>query len=96
MILPIPIEDLDAVPVFYLCRAFHESGIDAAEGANNMGWFHSKNDIPDSSRFLRTIGLRPMRESKDGEPSIYRKTVKYEQAVKLCEAMHYDPIDLGL
>jgi len=93
--MQIPIEDLDNVPVKYLQQAFEESSVDAQQGANNMGWFHS-NETADSSRFLRTIGLRPINQSRADRPDSYRTHVKYELAVRLAEAMQYDPVDLGL
>lgn len=92
----VPVEDLDRVPVEYLQHAFERSGISPAAGANNMGWFHSKSATPDSTRFLRTIGLRPMHEASNGSPAQFREKVPYDLAVTLLEACHFDPCDYGL
>lgn len=92
----VPVEDLTKVPVAYLQHAFYRMGADAFGLANNMGWIHNRNDAPDSSRALRTLGLRPMREAKGSEPAQYRETIKYKLAVEILEALHLDAMDYGL
>lgn len=92
----VPVEDLSDVPVEYLQHAFYRMGGNSFSLASNMGWIHTRNDAPDSSRAMRTLGLTPMRKAKNGHPATYRETLKYALAIELLEAMHLDGVDYGL
>lgn len=57
------------------------------EICRRLGWVVEK---PDTSRLKRTLGLQ------DTGYGAFNKTVQYETAVKLCEALGLDPVDVGL
>lgn len=67
-----------------------------ADVAYRIGWVtKSKNGVekPDSSRVARTLGL--VEETVRGERK-YRESMTVANALKLCEALHIDPWEVGL
>lgn len=57
----------------------------------------------DSPRVRRTLGLRPepgtIRQTKKGpkfHPAHMRESVTLDMALRLCDAMDLDPVDLGI
>lgn len=63
-----------------------------AEVAERMGFVTTDKKgrrKPDSSRVARMLGL-----AKDGDN--YRKSVSYDNAVALCDALHLDYTEVGV
>lgn len=61
--------------------------------AERLGW-RDKHGCLDSPRVRRALGLRP--EQTNAGRIRLRETVGYETALRLCEAMDIDPVDIGL
>jgi transcriptional regulator with XRE-family HTH domain len=87
----------------YLRRA---EDLTAAEVALRIGWTRStKNGRPqaaDDAKVANRLGLKPSvnyRTNKKGERVEYRyplKSVDYDEAVLLAQAMHMDPHEAGV
>lgn len=78
------------VDVALLQEAFKKSDITPAELARRLNWMERR---PDSARAMRRLGIYPyyVRGRKS-----YNKTVDYDQALKIAEAIGVDPTDVGL
>lgn len=55
------------------------------EVADRLGW--------DTRRLLRTLGMKPY--SRNGHKGFYKR-MRYETAVKLCDAMNIDYWEVGV
>jgi hypothetical protein len=69
-------------------EAFERSGLSLSEVAKNLGWV---TQVPDVGRVSVMLGLKP--DPKYKRPHV---TMRHDNALKLCEAMGLDPVDLGL
>ena len=86
----------NSVPVDELQRAFLDSGLAASEVARRCGWMamNRGRKRPDQSRFLRLIGLRDYSPAtRANHPKTH---LRVDIALKICEAMNIDPMDVGL
>lgn len=66
--------------------------ITCADVAFRAGWV-TKSQKPDSSRVARSLGL--VEDTVRGVRQ-FRETVTIDTALKLCEALHVDPWEVGL
>ncbi len=70
-----------------------KEGLSLSEVAARTGWScvdrRSGRRKPDSSRVARTLGLV-------AESGKHRDAITYENAVKLCKALHIDYCDAGV
>ena len=68
------------------------------ELARALGWYREPSSgnqrshryhglVPDTGRVTRVLGL------KSGHP---KRQVSYDNAVRLCRALHLDPVDVGV
>lgn len=81
----------DRVPCAPLAEAFKQSGFTAAEVADRMGW---KRDRWSATRVTRALGLA---RRKGGTSRWYfRQQMPYEEAVRFCEVLGVDPVEVGL
>lgn len=67
-------------------------GLSLSDVADRVGWYstNGKGVIrPDTSRVSRMLGL-----AVDGGK--YREYMSYENAVKLCDALHMEYTDIGI
>lgn len=78
----------DRVSVEVLQQARQDSGLSITELARRMGWIRT---TPDSSRMRKQLGLA---DQAAGRRPI--KSVTYERAIAMLEAMGFDPVDYGL
>lgn len=74
--------------------AYQRSELSSWELAERMGYMRKrgKRVIPDTSRALRTLGLK--REGASGY--VRGDTISYDLGVKLCRALDLDPVDVGV
>jgi hypothetical protein len=79
---------VDDIPTDVVREAFERSGLTLSQVAKNLGWV---TQVPDVGRVSVMIGRKP--DPKYKRP---HATMRYDSALKLCEAMGYDPVDLGL
>ena len=70
------------VPTARLRKAFERSGMSKCQLARRLGWMKI---VPNIYRLDLCLGYRGN-----------QKTVRYETAVQLCEAMNADPYDIGV
>jgi hypothetical protein len=79
------------VPNAPIREAFIKSGISAYDLAGFCGWAKGKDGTPDGSRVERLLGLRPY---KNGHGRLSTNvSMSEENALKIIEALHYDPVD---
>ena len=88
----------DLVPVAPLREAFQDRPhLSAGDLARNLDWCRSRPGygvrIPDRTRVKRALGLMPYRSNGR---TLVRKSVSYERAVELAEAMNVDPYEVGI
>lgn len=86
------------VDVKPLREAFLNSGLGPAELARRLNWFDSKGNA-DASRLNRQLGIQTYQLSstkKRYKHTFRRQKMSYDTALKIAEAMHLDPIDVGL
>lgn len=71
-----------------------ESCKDAANTlAERLGWYD--RGVPDGPRVRRVLGLRQYHPSH-GYSQRQREHLTYEMALRLCDAMGLDPVDMDL
>ncbi len=78
------------VPIDALKKAFERSGMTKVELATKMGWMR-----PNIDRVNRTLGYRPDSNTR-GVRRQPRTYVSYAMAVRLCDALGADPVDVGV
>lgn len=84
------------VDVAVLQEAFADADMSYSRAATNMGLIRRSRQNGrrgDSTHFKRMIGLAPY---KKGERRYTVKTVSYDRAVAIIEALGLDPLDYGL
>jgi hypothetical protein len=79
------------VPNKEIREAFLRSGLTSAQVAAFCGWMRGKSPRPDTTRVERALGLKTT-ISGTGRVTINR-SVSYDNAIKLIQAMNYDPVD---
>lgn len=82
------------VPVEVVREAMERVGLTPGELAVRLGW-SDRNGRPDVSRVRRALGLADITQKSPGSAK-RNKTVRYETAVKMAEALGYYPVDWGL
>lgn len=77
-------------------EAFLRSTTTASDIARAVGWF-STNGAPDGPRVTRALGLSntSVSTSKGGGSQV-RKSISYETALLLAEALCLDPYEAGI
>lgn len=78
----------DNVAVGVIQRALDDAGISESELARRLGWFRSQ---PNVDKIRRALGKH---QSGGGKPR--QKSVTYDRAVELIDAMGLEPVDYGL
>jgi hypothetical protein len=79
------------VPNAPIREAFIKSGISTYDLASFIGWIKGAGKEPDTTRVERALGLRSYKNGK-GE-STTNISISEENALKIIEAIHYDPVD---
>jgi transcriptional regulator with XRE-family HTH domain len=83
---------MELIPVDPFKRRFKEleerENLTLAEVAGRLGWL-SKKGVPDTTRIARMLGLTP-------EQGTFRSNISYDNACKLCRALHIDYVDVGV
>lgn len=78
------------VPNKEIREAFLRSALSASDVANYCGWFRGKYKQADDTRVNRALGLMKVK-NKSGYA--FNKRMHEETALKIIEAMNYDPVD---
>lgn len=78
-----------AIGVEVVQQALADSGITISELARRMGWVHTR---PNLTKTNRALGRSKASGSHEGAI----KSVSYERAIALIEAMGLEPVDYGL
>jgi hypothetical protein len=87
------IAEVDLKP---LQDAFAASNFTLSSLACELGWYR-KDGKPDVTRVKRRLGLAPRyTKRKRGRIPFYDKRTSPENAKELMDALHVDPVDIGL
>ena len=82
------------VPNADMQRAIQDSGRVPAHIARDMGWVRKGTEWGDTSRLKRAFGMQGRYSRYDA--TAYRRTCKYDEAVRLVKACGVDPFDYGV
>ena len=63
----------------------------------SLGWTRKrvKGGIGDTSRLKRGVGLLPSKDSS-GNCTVFTRTMRYDNAVRVVRAIDRDPVEFGL
>ena len=85
-----------SVPVDALQEAFRRSEKSAADLARALGMIRPDQESADTSRILRLLGLRSPGFRADRKPSPPKRTIDYDMAVRIANALGVDPTEVGV
>lgn len=87
-----------SVPNARIAAAYIESGRTASSVARDLDWWRRSHrrgrtvTVPDGSRVRRVLGLAP----RAGRGPKTQRSIRYELAISIVDALGVDPVDVGL
>lgn len=81
------------IPTQILREALERSGMTVVELARALDW-NDNRGFPDTHRLRRQLGLSWQQDGRGYRT--YRRTVNYQRAVEIIQAMGFDPVDFDL